>query len=49
MLVPDTIIKSYIVTEKAANVSANLNQYTFKELLTPIALKWHVLLKSYST
>ena len=26
----DTIIKSYIVTEKAANVSANLNQYTFK-------------------
>ena len=30
MLIPDTIIKSYIVTEKAANLSANLNQYTFK-------------------
>jgi large subunit ribosomal protein L23 len=30
MLVPDTIIKSYIVTEKAANLSANLNQYTFE-------------------
>ena len=30
MLVPDTIIKSYIVTEKAANLTANINQYTFK-------------------
>ncbi len=30
MIVPDTIIKSYIVTEKAANLSANINQYTFK-------------------
>ena len=30
MLVPDIIIKSCIVTEKAANQSANLNQYTFE-------------------
>ena len=30
MIVPDTIIKEYRITEKAANLTANLNQYTFK-------------------
>ena len=30
MIIPDTIIKEYRITEKAANLSANLNQYTFE-------------------
>lgn len=30
MIIPDTIIKDYRITEKAANLSANLNQYTFE-------------------
>lgn len=30
MIIPDKIIKSFIVTEKAGNLSANLNQYTFE-------------------
>jgi len=30
MISPDTIIKSYRVTEKATELIANLNQYTFE-------------------
>ena len=30
MIVPDKIIREYRVTEKAANLAANLNQYTFE-------------------
>jgi len=30
MILADTILKEYRVTEKAANLSANLNQYTFE-------------------
>ena len=30
MFLPDKIIKGYCVTEKASDLSANLNQYTFE-------------------
>ncbi len=30
MIIPDKILREYRVTEKAANLSANLNQYTFE-------------------
>ncbi|MEM7791381.1 MAG: 50S ribosomal protein L23 [Verrucomicrobiota bacterium] len=30
MIIADKILKEYRVTEKAANLSANLNQYTFE-------------------
>ena len=30
MILADTILKEYRVTEKAANLAANLNQYTFE-------------------
>jgi len=30
MILADTILKEYRITEKAANLAANLNQYTFE-------------------
>ena len=30
MIIPDKILREYRVTEKAANLAANLNQYTFE-------------------
>lgn len=30
MIVPDKILREFRVTEKAANLAANLNQYTFE-------------------
>lgn len=30
MIIPDKILREFRVTEKAANLSANLNQYTFE-------------------
>ena len=30
MIIPDKILREYRVTEKAANLSANHNQYTFE-------------------
>ena len=35
MIIPDKILREYRVTEKAANLAANLNQYTFE--VTPNA------------
>ena len=30
MIIPNNILREFRVTEKAANLSANLNQYTFE-------------------